>query len=154
MADMVDANDVISKLEKDISNKDSLVRKIKHFLSKFPDLRCYCTGSTILLSSRSANGIVDNVAFTEDDSGNIFAWPRTSIESEAIYSNPPYYHIGRKNTSGFGVVMNPTLFNAIDNDELSLKSYREIKNYLKFRPQIDYIDDKRHSEDKEDEQAT
>ena len=144
---LIPANVNIDAIAADATVAEETVIMLRELLIKFPNLRvykpakdngnCYPCSSTI-------NDIVDDVMIYESraigsDTTYIYAWPHTTIGAHVVYSDPPFFIVGKTNTAGFGIVPSPTLEEDLSKADISFKVVRKIRAHLNSKPAIYYM---------------
>jgi hypothetical protein len=137
----------ISSLTTDASVDFTTLGSFASLLVKLPDLLVYrpeTRAQDMYVCSKAVNTFVDNITFVEskDERQNrtyTYAWMWTVVDNIYVYSNPPYYIIGRDNADGFGMTPTDGLDAELDKDEIASKLVRQVRQYIKDHPAISYM---------------
>lgn len=66
-----------------------------------PDISAHMMGGKVRLCGASLNPYVDQLDF--DRGQDLYVYPFIEDGGALLYSDPPYFYIGSRNTEGFGV---------------------------------------------------
>lgn len=151
---MQKAEDVVSELTLDISDKQRVLATVLTLMKVYPDLRVERADRvtsilSIKFSSSVANSIADGVDIITqfapvDDamlmpvSENIEAWPYATIDNQKVYSNPHRFSIGESFKFGFGVSPDTYWEDNMEDAGISRPAIRAAKDYLRKNPPISY----------------
>jgi hypothetical protein len=125
-------------------NKDT-IKAYKNMLVKLTDLSFYKSDEGEYYPySKAINTIADEVDVCEARDPNtgdvgVWAWPSASIDNTRVFTNPPYYWLGDSNLNGFGITPNQRIEELMDEDELSFRAKKQIRNWLRSHPAISYL---------------
>ena len=141
------ANSGLEELILDPLVSTKTIDTLKGLLVRIPDLLIYRPkedDGECYPCAKSVNHIADECAIKEfkpswSEENLLIAWPQVLIDDKWVYTNPPYYVIGKTNQNGFGITPDPDWEAKLDADGIGFKIVRKIRMHLKSCPQIDYL---------------
>lgn len=145
------ADAAIAYLNVDVKDKQRLLDAVLYVRNIYSDLLVEYdpTNASSILRARfyspSVVSICDEVEYeeaVEDGFSNIYATPFTDIDGYKVCAFPGKILVGHFNKIGFGVIPNPNVEQEMEDARLTKAATRDIREYIKFNPPINYDDGK------------
>lgn len=143
------ADAAIAYLTIDVKDKQRLLDAIVYVRNIYADLLVEYdpSNASSLLNARfyspSVVAVCDDVEYEEQEENgvnNIYATPYTEIDDYKVCAYPYRILVGHFNKHGFGIIPNPKLEQEIEDARLTRAAARDIRDYIKFNPSINYDD--------------
>jgi len=145
------ADAAIAYLTVDVKDKQKLLDAVLYVRNIYSDLLVEynpSNASSLLMArfySPSVTIISDEVEYEEEienGTSNVYATPFTDIDGYKICAFPCKILVGHFNKEGFGIVPNPKVEQEMEDARLTRAATRNIRDYIKFNPPINYDDGK------------
>lgn len=148
MVPLFDPVNEISKLEKDIAERQAILDGIKRVFARVSDAQVYrpdpnkpnsviCAASINKLCVDFDQFTQTNIdTITKEETRALYVWPYTTLEDTKVYSNPPYFVVATENKAGFGFKPEDGIEVRLEECELPLKLIRKVRSHLKSMPPI------------------
>lgn len=145
------ADAAIAYLSVDVKDKQILLDAVLYVRNIYSDLLVEYdpTNASSILKARfyspSVVSICDEVEYEEKIEGglsNVYATPFTDMDGYKVCAFPGKILVGHFNKHGFGIVPSPNVEQEIEDARLTRAAARDIREYIKFSPPINYDDGK------------
>jgi hypothetical protein len=138
----------LDSIEYSVGENSAVFKYASSCYAAHPNLKVYEDFQGVIkLCTSDANEYVDNieVEYRTDDGGSLLVAPFLLSKEGKLYSDPPYFVVGARNTKGFGVIPLNDWKSLLTDWNISDSVISKVKNYLGQHQRVDY-DDPRNEE--------
>jgi len=131
----MDISEKIDELEKEKSELDFEIKKLKKVQKIYPDIKTNVNRwSQERLSSKEVNSIVDEVEISHNcgccDDSPLEVWPYKVVEGLRIFSNPSRFTVADKNAYGCGNIPYDCWEEKLKKENISEVVIKKVEKYL------------------------
>ena len=142
----MDISEKIQKLEKEVSEINFEIAKLKNIQKEYPDIKTHTNRwKTERLFSKKVNNIVNKVDISHNcgccEDSPLEAWPYKLIKGLEIFSDPCCFQVGHKNAYGIGECPYDDWEEKFKKNNISEVVIKKVKKYFKEYPPEDCCDD-------------
>lgn len=124
----IDIEGYLDGVKKQLGANSKTYAALARVFQEYPTLRAHRDG-VVRLCMAGANPFVDQVDIDRGGQ-DIYIRPFVEYGGVAVYSDPPLFYVGSRNSSGFGVFPAPGWLEEMEASDINVDMIRKVKDFM------------------------